>query len=379
MKVKSIAIKVWKIFMNCIYKFIKLLEIENKITFISRQTNNKNIDFDLLIDKITEEYPSYKIVVLNKKLEKGLSKKIAYFFHMFKQMYHIATSKTVVLDSYCIVVSILRHKKETSFIQLWHALGSLKKFGYSILDREEGRSSKIAKLMDMHKNYTYILTSSQLSKKYFMEAFNAKEEQMVVLGLPRIDFLRSQYCREMTRDKFFEKYPKMNNNKKNILYVPTKREKRKIDLDKIISSVNYAKYNLIIKLHNGKGLLYVNKKIIYNETSFLGIELLHIADFVITDYSAIVYEAAIIKKPIYFYAFDYEDYIYNRGFYIDYRTEMPGPISKDINEILNLIEDNVVYEDKLNDFIEKYCIINEEPVTGKIVNFIVNKKELINI
>ena len=35
------------------------------------------------------------------------SNKFKYFLHMFVQMYHIATSKVVILDSYCIVVSIL--------------------------------------------------------------------------------------------------------------------------------------------------------------------------------------------------------------------------------------------------------------------------------
>ena len=57
-------------------------------------------------------------------------------------------------------------------------------------------------------------------------------------------------------------------------------------------------------------------------------ELLHVADYIITDYSAIVYEAAITQKPIYFYTYDYEEYQINRGTYIDYMSEMPGPICK---------------------------------------------------
>ena len=99
---------------------------------------------------------------------------------MFKQMYHIATSKIVVLDGYCILISILKHKKDLKVIQLWHALGSLKKFGYSSLDKRDGRGKKIADLMNMHKNYSYILTSSEVSRPFFREAFNAKDEQMVV-------------------------------------------------------------------------------------------------------------------------------------------------------------------------------------------------------
>ena len=56
---------------------------------------------------------------------------------MFKQMYHLATSRVVVLDSYCIVASVLKKKKGTTIIQMWHALGSFKKFGKSIIGKDE--------------------------------------------------------------------------------------------------------------------------------------------------------------------------------------------------------------------------------------------------
>ena len=51
-------------------------------------------------------------------LQGGLVNKIGYVFHMFIQMYHISTSKVVVLDTYCIVASVLKHKKETKIIQI---------------------------------------------------------------------------------------------------------------------------------------------------------------------------------------------------------------------------------------------------------------------
>ena len=41
--------------------------------------------------------------------------------------------------------------------------------------------------------------------------------------------------------------------------------------------------------------------------------MLHIADYVITDYSCILYEAGFMGKPLYFYAFDYDSYNKNRS------------------------------------------------------------------
>ena len=97
----SILIRLFKIIMNIIYFFIKLFPTKNKITMISRESNKEIIDFKLLREEI-EKRNDFKVVVLCKKLEGNIFNKIGYFFHMFRQMYHIATSKVVILDTYCI-------------------------------------------------------------------------------------------------------------------------------------------------------------------------------------------------------------------------------------------------------------------------------------
>ncbi len=77
---------------------------------ISRQSNDIVLDFKLIKEEI-EKHNKYKVVVLCKKLEgkeqATLFDLVKYGFHMLRQMYHIATSKAVILDTYCIVISIL--------------------------------------------------------------------------------------------------------------------------------------------------------------------------------------------------------------------------------------------------------------------------------
>lgn len=357
--------------MNLIYSLLKIFPTQNKITFISRQSNEIGIDFKLLINDIKCNYPKVKIIVLNKRLEKNFVSKVKYFFHMFRQMYNISTSKVVVLDSYCIVVSILKHKRNLKIIQIWHALGSLKKFGYSSLDKRDGRSSKIAQIMNMHKNYTYILTSSEVSKPFFMEAFNASDEQMKIMSLPRVDFLQNNEFKTETIKMFYKIYPELNNKKLNILYCPTKRKKEKINFEEFISVTNFSKYNLIIKLHDGQEYVYIDKKLLSPRNSKMtGMELIHVSDYVITDYSAIVYEAAITEKPIYFYSYDLDEYLEDRGWYIDYKNEMPGPIKKDIGEIMRLIQSNKWDKEKVVSFKKKYIQDLSENVTNKITKLI---------
>lgn len=370
---KTLIIKMGIVFVNIIYFFVKFLPTnKKKITFISRQNNNVSIDFKMTEKELKAQKPEIKTVILCKTLEEGFFNKIKYCLHMLRQMYHIATSKVVILDSYCILICILKHKKSLKIIQYWHALGSLKKFGYSSLDKRDGRSSDIAKAMKMHKNYTYILTSSKVSKPFFREAFNAKEEQMKVMSLPRVDFLQSKDYEKQIQDEFYKIYSEANNQKENILYCPTQRKDEEIDIVSIIKAANLDKFNLIIKLHNGQEYVYTKKEKVSRKSTFTGLELLHIADYVITDYSAIVHEAAIANKPIYLYTFDYDKYVNDRGWYINYKEEMPGIIESDITKIMKKIESKEYNQQKINEFKTKYVDDLSKNVTRSLVEFILD-------
>jgi len=369
----TILINICIFFANLIYIFFKILPTnKNKITFISRQSNEVALDFKLAKKEMLKINKDLKIVELCKTIDPGIFNKIKYFFHMFKQMYHIATSKVVVLDTYCILICILHHKKSLKVIQIWHALGSLKKFSYSSLDTKDGRNSKISKAMRMHKNYDYIFTSSEKSLPNFQEAFNAKRENMVVMPLPRVDFLKSKDEEKRLRKEFYEAYPKVSKKKKNILYCPTSR-KEPLPLEEIINSTDLNKFNLILKLHDNTNKIYYENDKYYDEIIFSGMEMLHIADYIISDYSAIVYEAAITNKPIYLYIYDYDRYIDERGLYIDFKKEMPGIMSKDIKTIMRKIEKNEVDLTKEQKFVEESIYNVKDNWSKNMAEFIIKQ------
>lgn len=370
----KILINIGIFFANLIYFFIKLFPTHtNKITFISRQSNDVALDFILLKKELLKKDKKLEIKELCKKIEPGLKNKLTYILHILVQMYHIATSKVVILDTYCIPICILKHKKNLTIIQMWHALGSLKKFGYSSLDTADGRSSEISHLMRMHKNYDYILTSSEASLPNFQEAFNAQKENMVVMNLPRVDYLKSKKIEKDIKKEFYKKYPKVDKKKKVILYCPTSRKNSELPLEEIVNSVNLDQYTLILKLHNNTNKIYYAKDKYYEKIYFTGMDMLHVADYIITDYSAISYEAAITKKPIYLYIYDYEKYIDERGLYIDYKKEMPGFISKDIKKIIENIEKNKYEPERTELFLKKYIANLSINWTEKFAEFVIDK------
>ncbi len=361
--------------MGAFYALFKLKRAENKIAFISRQSETPSVDFRYLIDEIKTNYPDYKIEVLCKMIPEGAVGKLKYIPEMFRQMKAMATSKVVVLDGYCILASMLRHKKELKIIQLWHALGAFKKFGKSILDMEGGKSSAVAEAFKMHNNYDLIAASGDKCVPYFAEAFGQSEKKFVPVGIPRMDALTSQKENARLKESIFKKYPMLDNGKRNILYVPTFRdteEDRKAletACEELIKRVNYDEFNLIIKHH----VVNTNKEKIFTDSHmncvegecFTGMEFMSVADCVVTDYSSVLFEALLAELPLYIYCFDSDKYINERGFYIDFWRDIPALYSKNAKGICNFINDgSVADKDKTEAFKKAYVNKKYESVTA---------------
>lgn len=360
-----------KLFLNIVYLFIKLFPTQNKITLISRQKNEPSLDFNLIEDKIKEELPDYELIILSKTIEPGIINSLMYFFHFFSQMYHIATSRIVILDSYCIVASILHHKKDLKIIQMWHALGAYKKFGYSILDMGEGTKSKIAKLMHMHRNYNCVFASSLKCIEPYSKAFNVDKEKIRIFPLPRVDLLTNKKYISRKQKEILHKYPQLK-NKKTILYAPTFRKKCDIKIEPLLKAFNFKDYNLVVSLHPLMNFKVEYKNVIV-ASEFSTLELLLISDCLITDYSAIIYEAAILGKAIYFYMPDFNRYRMERDFYIDCTSELPGDLYKNPRELMAAIENNNYDAKRIKTFARKYINIKKEySCVNDIVSFIVS-------
>lgn len=344
--------------LNCLYSLMKLLPVQKKITYISRQSNVIPTDFQLVISEMKKRHPEYRNVTLIKMIGKSFPEKIEYCFHMFRQMYHAATSEIVVLDTYCIIISLLKQRKSLKVIQMWHAIGAMKKFGYSILDKGEGTKRDIADAMRMHQNYSFVFSSSSFCSQFFAEAFHVSMDQMVVMPLPRLDLLLDKRYSEKIEKQIYERYPQLlGNGKKTIVYAPTFRKEGGDFDDKVLKkaaedleeNVNFERYNLVVKFHPLSEIKLCCESVI-QDTEFSTIDFCRVADFVILDYSAIVFEAALLGKPLFFYAFDYDTYMRNRDVYIDFKKYVPGEIAETPEKLMELIDSDISHREKLEAF-----------------------------
>ena len=337
--IKRFLLYTVRFLLRVVYSFIKIFPTKNNIVFISRQSNEPSFDFICLSEQLKEDYSDYNIIFLCKKLGKKPFDYFKYSFHMLKQMYYLSVSKVAVLDSYCIVASVLKHKKSLKIIQIWHALGLMKKFAYSAIGNREGGGEDVARIMRLHRNYFKIICSSSQLKSEFAKAYDADKNTIIGLGLPRLDFLTSDIRMQQKKQQIFNVYPELDNGKRTIVYVPTFRKYTVNGYKKFVGAVDKKKFNLIVKFHGGKEYVYINGKRISRSSKYSGMEYLSVADFVVSDYSAIIFEAIAANKPLYLYCFDFDEYCKARGLFIDYQS-IPAIISKSAKSIYTSILNN---------------------------------------
>jgi len=369
---KKILIKILKFVLKTIYFFFKLLPTNNrKVIFISRQSDKITLDFQMIRDKLLEEDNQIKMVFMCNRIKNNLFDYLKYIFVILRQMYHLATSKVCVIDSYCIPVCILKHKKTLTVLQIWHSIGKIKKSGYQTLDNKSGRSKEIAELMCMHKNYTNIIAGGTAFNKFYVDGFNCNEDIILNYGLPRIDYLINK--EPELKNRIYEMYPILK-KKKVIYYTPTFRTYDVNGIDALIKE--YKKYKneliLIVREHPNQKI-DIDDKDVMRCYEFSSTDLLSIADYVITDYSSICLEAAILNKKVLFYLYDYDRYMKDNGINLDASKVLPSCSSKNIKDLFNIIINDKYDDISYQKFRKKYLPTELGNSTTKIKDYIIEK------
>lgn len=285
--------------------------------------------------------------------------------YTFSCLYHLSNSSRCITDSYVPAISCVKHKKDIVIIQLWHSMGAIKKFAYQTLDCESGRDKNTARILNMHKNYNYIISGSKEMTKYFSLAFNYDKKYFVNYGLPRMDYLLKN--KDLIREKIYKEYPSLK-EKKIILYAPTFRTTNDDNTSILIRNINFDKYNLIIKSHERQKLK--NNSGILTCPKFSALDLLCVCDYLITDYSGIAIEGAMIDVKTLYYVFDYDKYKQNNGLNIDLYKEMPGCVFESSKDLCNKINSGKYDMSVLKKYKDKYIDVKDGTSTKKIVDLI---------
>ena len=336
------------------FNLFKLFKVKkNRIVFISNRRDNISGNYEYIYDKLID----------NKSLDiRTVFDTTEGYFTCFKYGYYMATAKVLLVDDYIGLIYKIPRREDNYLIQVWHACGAFKTFGFSRLGRPGGPKQKNSD----HRNYDFCTVSSSEICKYYAEGFGLSLEKVMPTGVPRTDIFFSQEYKEKARKEFYSKYPDLK-EKKIILFAPTFRgngkksgfyPENRFDFIKLYEHFN-GEYVIIIKHHpfvNNRVEIpaeYEGKIIDMSENEELN-ELLFITDVLITDYSSVVFEASLLDIPMLFYSFDLQNYIATRGFYYEYDSFVPGKIVYNMDSLIEAIDNKDFESEKIDAFKHKF-------------------------
>lgn len=372
-KINNIIIKLCT---RGVFEIFKLLPVKrNSIVLATNRSHNLEGNLKFIINKLKH----YKNLEVNLYLKSNELKKI----DLIKMYSNFARAKFIILDDYYKQIYGYNFKKKTEIIQVWHACGAFKKFGMSAIGKGDSNSEVFEK--NAHGHYTTVITSSSSINKHYADAFNINLDKVISLGVPRTDTILNKDYNKFIRVKLEKMYPQIK-GKKIITYAPTfrgnpkqrKNFKSRLNCNKILDNLS-DEYVIILKLHpvvNSKSIKIEDKykDRILNLTDYKEInDILIITDFLISDYSSVIFEYCLLDRPMIFFAYDLDEYINERDFYYEYEELVPGPIVKTNDEIIELIKNNEFDLNKIKKFKEVFFENIDTNSTERFIKFILDK------
>jgi CDP-ribitol ribitolphosphotransferase len=289
----------------------------------------------------------------------------------FRQLKLVTSSRLCVVDGYTPAVSVPTLGRDTIVIQLWHALGAIKRFGWQAIDTPAGRTGVQARGLRMHRNYTEIIAGGKGAIADFAQAFACPQNRVAALGLPRMDYLLDELLARRRRDAaaaIRAQCPALGAGRLNILFAPTfRRGELRDEIERhageLAECFSVEKGNVIVTFHPFSGAEGEvvsgadagGKQRLIHIPHVKGIDLLELADYVITDYSAIAFEAALLRKKVLFYVPDIEAYRLSPGLNIDPEELFPRITFRDVASLVEFLHRDGHSEDYADSGFWRYC------------------------
>ena len=302
-----------------------------------------------------------------------------------------ARAKYIVTNS--MPLGFFRLRRGQELVETWHGT-PLKRLGCDI----EVDSNSVNTAQEIHARYrervakmTAFLSPSDFYTEKLTSAFDLKgagsHVRIIQQGYPRNDFL-SRFTPEDVRD--IKQRLGVPEGKKVILYAPTFRDNQKLDKAYSYSFTLEMDFDhLLDTLGEEYVVLFRPHYFIANQFDFArysgrvinvaGVddvnEVYVISDMLITDYSSVFFDYAILHRPILLFMYDLELYQGQlRDFYIDL-NDLPFPILRTQQEleaaILEQFNGGFVYDEAYRRFNRTYTPMDDGQAGRRVLQALI--------
>lgn len=377
--VKMLIIRVYKVAIATYYTVLSK----------ARKVNSKKVVFVLSRESQLEGNLEFVYQALLKELD-GVETHFVYTsnrmnFKMFKEIYQISNARYLIIDDYYLLLYLIRPSKMLKVIQLWHAAGAFKKFGFSAIGTKFSADASYLKTVPIHSNYTHVYVSSENVIPFYAEAFNMSESNIYPTGIPRIDLFNDENRMSEIKEKIDAEYSHLlTGNYLNILFAPTYRAKgaqseTDISIHQIINEISRGlepNIRILFKPHpfmpkeqveelDKFPNVFVIRKYLINEWML-------IADALVTDYSSSIFDFSLLEKPIAHFVPDIDQYIKNRGFYQQIEEISDGNIITELDTLITWLNAREKDEYFNTSRMIEHTFSNVEDISDNVVKHFIN-------
>jgi CDP-glycerol glycerophosphotransferase len=241
----------------------------------------------------------------------------------------------------------LRKRSETTYIQTWHG-SAFKRMGFHEATIKQATFDRQQRLQEAIDRFDKFLIRSDHDAQTLAKGMRVHGELMPV-GYPRNDALvTGGKPKELAA---LRKRLGLKDDRKVVLYAPTFRPRPgrgphrmdiPFDLERFARELGDRMVLLIrphyletVAMPPGLSRVVRNAADVHDVTS-----LMLISDAMITDYSSVMFDYALLDRPMLFHVPDYDDYVgQSRGSYFELAEHAPGPLSYDDDGLFGALAD----------------------------------------
>ena len=349
------------------------LMASNNVLFISDVRDEMGGNFEWVYREIDRNKWNVEVFLKDKQLHKETVQDAKLIAEKLR------TAKYIFLEDVYNYLQFYTPLPGQEIIQLWHAAGAYKKFGFS-------RRNEQIKISPGHKKYTKAIVSADAIKSCYAEAYGISEDKIVATGIPRTDIFFNEEWKKYVRKKFVEEHPETA-GKKIILFAPTYRgtkvpmayyDMNQVPIQKMrekfgdeyvfVTKLHPAAYNNM-KLKGEKLGDYSDFWIDVSELRDIN-DILPIAEILITDYSSVIFDWVLLNKPIIYYAYDKEDYQGDRGLYYTFDEYVYGNVASTGDELIKAIEKADMMPSKRKEFRYRFMSACDGRATQRVLKLL---------
>jgi len=292
---------------------------------------------------------------------------------VFTGISQVMRARVLFCDNYYAFLGGLRHPRRMRIVQMWHAAGAVKRFGWDDPTTADRSASDQRRFQAVYDHFDEYVVGAPAMGQVFASSYRAPLDRMQVLGYPRSDRLQDANWVAQTQQRVWQELPALKGHRV-ILYAPTYREGVTFTPPTGLAQAlrRDPDARVVLRLHPA---LATKAEDFQRQLGAQGVDaagvstaaLLTVTETLVTDYSSVAFDYSLLANAhsLLFYLFDLPAYQQDPGVQPDLMDWLPGPALMTNAQLAAAIQADAATE--LTQFNQHWNSANDGHATERVV------------